>query len=143
MYPFIFDTIICTYNGDCLLIPEYPVLVTRPPQTHKFWGYGDNGLINDAFENYAKFSGYNQFQKGLLQLKFLDEQYWRYAMYLKLGLGSFLKCLWSIERSPNTVFLTRILFPFFLPLIGVKKLIVFLFTGKLISIIKTKVDITD
>jgi len=140
-YPFIFFALACTHHGTTVLLPEYPVLVTRPPQKEKSWGYGDDGLIGDVFENYQKYRSYNIFQRSLLQLKLLDVQYWRYAMYLKRGIFPFMKCLWKIESGNTTLLPTRIVFPFFLPIIFFKKVISLLFTGELMSTLRTDVDI--
>lgn len=130
----------CCLHGASYHITEYPVHVTRPPQKTKTWSYGEDGLIGHVFENYMKLDITNG-QKFRLEMKFLWEQYWRYAMYLKRGLGKFFGCIIKIINSPNTVWLTKIVFgvSFLFVLIG--KAFSLLFNGTLLRTLSTKVDI--
>ena len=141
LYLWLFFVEVCSNNGTLHHITEYPVLVTRPGQANKVWGYGDDGLIEHAFENYKAYTAFNYVQRVLLQFKFLDEQYWRYAMYLKLGIGKFVKAIFKVVLGKNTLLVIRILFPFAIPIIAIKKVIVFSVSGQLFQIINTKVDI--
>ena len=141
LYLWLFFVSSCAYIGNTYHLTENPILVTRPGQSNKTWGYEDDGLISHVFDNYKAYTRLNYFQRVLLQLKFLDVQYWRYAMYLKLGFGKFLKALCKITFGKNTLLATRILFPILLPIIAVKKVISFAFSGQLLEIINTKVDI--
>lgn len=130
----------CCLHGTTYHITEYPILVTRPPQNTKDWGYGENGLIGDVFENFVKLDISNS-QKVQLEMKFLIDQYWRYAMYLKKGIKNFLTCIWKILKSPYTLWQTKILFAFTFMFILAGKAIELLFNGKLLQILRTKVDI--
>jgi len=141
VYPFIFFVLTCTHQGKTVLLPEFPVLVTRPPQSEKSWSYGEDGLIIDVFENYEKYKGYNLLQRSILQLKFLDVQYWRYAMYIKRGIPTFIKCLTHIVSGKTTLLPTRIIFPFFLPIIVFTKIVSLSFKGELMNTLRTNVDI--
>ncbi len=141
LYPFIFFVVVNTFKGDTYHLTRYPILVSRPSQSKKDWGYGDDGLISDVFENYKKSNRLTLVQKFLLEVKFLDCQYWRYAMYLKLGISKFIKCLISIMKSNNTSLLTKLLLPLLIFFILSKKFLILVFSGKLFSTLKTKVEI--
>lgn len=130
----------CCLHGSTYHITEYPVRVTRPPQNTKDWGYGTDGLIGDVFENFVKLD-ITKSQKVELEMKFLIDQYWRYAMYLKKGIKSFLTCIRSILCSTHTLWPTKILFAFTFMFILGGKAITLLFNGKLIQTLSTKVDI--
>lgn len=140
-YLFIFFVLVSSYKYNSYLEPEYPILVTRPGQKNKTWNYNDDGLVSDIFNNYKIYNEIPYLNRCLLQLKILDTQYWRYCMYLKKGITYFLKSLWLIFIGENTLFLTKFLFPIYIPIILLKKLLQLLFTGKLIQVFKTKVDL--
>lgn len=141
LYPQIFMIARNCICGKTYHITDYPVKVTRPPQNEKSWGYGENGLIVDIFDDFVKLKEINNFQRFLLELKVLDAQYWRVAMYLKKGISSFFKCLKSISQSSNTTNLMKIMIWILIPFIFVKKFVVLLFSGKLIKTLSTRVDI--
>lgn len=130
----------CCLHGKTYHITEYPICVTRPPQKNKEWGYGDDGLVSDVFSNFVKLD-INDFQKMQLEMKFLIDQYWRYAMYLKRGIGKFVMCIVKIIKSPNTVWPAKIMFGFSFMFILGWKAISLLFSGKLWKTLATKVDI--
>lgn len=141
LYPFIYFLTLSSLNGSIYHLTEYPVLVTRPHQSKKDWSYGDDGLISHVFNNYRNINKLSLIQRSLLELKFLDSQYWRYAMYIKLGVKKFLKCISNIIKSENTSIPTKILFPILLPFILLKQSITLIFCGKLFNTLKTKVEI--
>lgn len=122
-------------------LTTYPIRVVRPAQTSKAWSYGKDGLVGEIFQNYKAVSEINYLQRSLLELKLLYAQYWRYAMYLKVGIPAFLQCVWNIMRSDNTTYVTKVLFPFFIPVVAVCQTIQLLFSGKLIDVLKTKVEV--
>lgn len=128
-------------NGKTLHLTEHPVLVTRPPQKDKTWGYENDGLISEIFCNYKMMKGISLVQRHKLEMKVLVEQYWRYAMYLKKGPGPFIRCLWSIVTSENTSRITKIVFPFAVVFILVGMGFKLLFKGELLKTLRTKVDI--
>lgn len=130
----------CCLHGRTYHITEYPILVTRPPQNKKAWGYGEDGLIGEVFSNFVKLDITEQ-QKYKLQIKFLKDQYWRYAMYIKKGIPAFFKCIGNIVKSPNTVQKTKMVFSLSFGFILVGKAVGLLFSGKLWKTLATKVDI--
>lgn len=128
-------------NGNTLHLTEYPVLVTRPPQKDKTWGYGSDGLISDIFCNYKMLKSISPVQRHRLEMKVLVEQYWRYAMYLKKGPIPFIRCLWNIIISENTGRITKIVFPFAVAFILTGVGFRLLFKGELLKTLRTTVDI--
>lgn len=139
-YPQIYPIAYCCLHGVTYHITEYPILVTRPPQKSKVWGYGSDGLIGDVFDNYVKLD-ITKWQKVKLEMKFLIDQYWRYAMYIKRGVGKFFGCIGSILKSPNTLWPTKLLFAISFGFILMGKAISLLLSGKLVKTLLTKVDI--
>lgn len=139
-YPQVFMIGTSSMLGKTAHITEYPVLVTRPPQSKKTFSYGNDGYIGEFFDNFKLLSNISKTQRFLLETNFLYNQYWRYAMYIKKGPKAFLKCIASIEKSENTSIATKICFPIMLPFMLVIKAFVLLFSGKLFSVLKTKVD---
>lgn len=140
-YPQVFWVAYSCLNGNTLHLTEYPVLVTRPPQSSKSWGYGDDGLIGDIFDNFRLLENVSNFDRFRMEMVTLYNQYWRYAMYIKKGIGKFFKCVGLIIKSKNTSKLTKILFPILLLFILGCQAIVLLFSGKLFRTLSTKVDI--
>lgn len=128
-------------NGNTVHMTEYPIKVTTPPKGGKAWSYGNIGLIPDVFENYKLLDNISIFQRHRLEMKFLREQYWRYAMYIKKGPGKFFKCIAGIVNSKETSIPTKVIFPltFFFILVG--QALKLLFAGKLFRTLKTKVEI--
>lgn len=127
--------------GKTLHLTEYPVKVTTPPKGGKTWGYGKDGLVSEVFVNYKLLDNVTFFQRHLLEMKFLSKQYWRYAMYIKMGPLKFISCISKIISSKNTSKLTKIIFPLTFILILVCKAFALLFSGELFNTLKTKVDI--
>ena len=74
-------------------------------------------------------------------MQFLWVQYWRYAMYPRLGLPAFSRCLWKIVSGRSTSPLTRVLFPLVLPLLLPLKSVMLAVKGELGATLKRKVDI--
>lgn len=140
-YLFIFLVSYSALQGNVYHLTEYPVLVTRPPQKTKGWSYGNDGLVSDIFDNYSKLPYITSIQRSKLELKILDDQYWRYMMYLKLGVGSFIKTIMAITFGKNTSIITRILFPVLLPYFLIKRSIILLLNGELHRTLTRPVDI--
>jgi glycosyltransferase involved in cell wall biosynthesis len=141
MYLFIFLVAMSALNGAVIHLTQYPVSVTRPTQASKGWSYGDDGLVFDIFDNYKKLPNISYLQRVQLELKILDDQYWRYAMYLKLGLCRFLKALKCIIVGKNTSLITGISFPLLLPILVIKRIIILTMKGDLRKTLKRSVDI--
>lgn len=141
LYPFTYWIAEACLKGATLHLTTYPVKVTRPSQSEKAWSYGKDGLINEFFQNYRIMSEINYVQRSLLELKFLYAQYWRFAMYLKLGIGAFFKCIFSVMTAKNATYITRVLFIIYVPVIGIMQSVKLLFSGKLFDTLSTKVEV--
>lgn len=141
MYLFIYFVAYLSLRGPVLHLTEYPVKVSRPSQKAKGWSYGDDGLISEVFDNYSCLDGVNLVQRSLLEIKFLDEQYWRYFMYIKLGLKRFLRAIWLIITDANTSVPTKLLFPLAVFIILVKRVILLAVRRELGKTLRRSVDI--
>lgn len=130
----------CCLYGVTYHITEYPVQVTRPPQKEKTWGYGDDGLVDNIFANFVKLD-ISDLKKARLEMKLLSDQYWRYAMYIKKGIGKFFLCIGKILKSSNTVWPAKVAFACSFGFILVGKAVSLLVSGKLWKTVSTKVDI--
>ncbi len=141
LYLFIFIVGFSACHGQLLHLTDFPVAVTRPAQSKKAWGYGEDGLISEIFDNFRRLPGLSRNQRTRLELKILDEQYWRYMMYLKKGCFSFLKALYKINFSANTSRLTSMIFPFLIIYFLFKRIILLSIQGDLIKTLTRPVDI--
>ena len=76
IYPFIFFVAYIALHNDVYYMADSHVHVTQVPQSQKDWGYGDDGLVNDIFENF-KHLGVTQKQRAILESHFLkvDQRY--------------------------------------------------------------------
>ena len=110
IYPFIFFVSFCCLNGDTYHLTQLPVKVTQPGQQNKDWNYGDDGLINEIFDNYIKLP-LNQIKITLLQLYILRKQQFRLFNYLNKGNVKFKVAFKNIWFSEKSTFLFKILFP--------------------------------
>jgi len=140
LYPFILFTLAGLANGKSVLLLSEPVMVTRPGQKNKAWGYGEDGLINHVFENYKVYIDYSYYKRCLLQLHFLYVQYWRYAMYLKVGIPNFIKAVLKITTAKNALVITRICTPIVIPIFLLLKSIELFLSGNLLKVLKTEVE---
>lgn len=141
LYLFIFIVGFSAYQGQLLHLTDYPVSITRPSQSKKAWGYGEDGLISEIFDNFKRLPGLSWSQRTRLELKILDEQYWRYMMYVKKGFPIFLKALYKINFCANTSRLTSLTFPFLITFFLVKRIILLSIQGDLMKTLKRPVDI--
>ena len=140
-YPFVHFIISSALEGVCVQVPEYPVLVTRPGQANKAWSYGSDGMIGEIFDNYHNDRRLSRLQKGLLELQILDKQYWRYAMYLKLGPSAAATAVMKVLREGNAEWWVRLAMPIAVPLILAKQAVTLLLSGKLLETLKTPVSV--
>ena len=141
MYLFIYLVAVSCLRGRVVHLTSLPVKISRPTQEAKGWSYDADGLISHIFDNYKKLEGISFIQRMRLELKVLDEQYWRYMMYLKKGFGAFIRAMWKIVTGKNTSKPTKFLFPLLMPLFLLKRIIVLAHTGKLIKTLNRTVDI--
>lgn len=70
MYPQIFFVSYCALRYDVLHFGQKCLRVSSIPQSQKDWTYGDDGLVNDVFENY-KYLGVSFIQRAILEEDFL------------------------------------------------------------------------
>lgn len=112
IYPQIYFVAYNCLRGKTWHLTDYPVKVTAAVESNKDWGYKEDGLISDIFDNYKKLDNITSFQRSKLELKMLDTQIFRYKMYLSKGVYYYLKALKNIEFGNNTSFLTKLGFPF-------------------------------
>ncbi|WP_158094610.1 glycosyltransferase family 2 protein [Vibrio gigantis] len=108
-YPHVFMVLRSTLIGTVLHETNYPVLVTQPGQDKKGWSYGDDGLLDDYFNNFKLFSNIERF---VLEQNFLNYNRWRYITALRTSPIKFMK---SVVSSKNTTKLTKLSY-FFLVL---------------------------
>ncbi len=111
IYPFIFFVAFNTLRGRTIHLTKFPVKVTAAPQNKKDWGYKNDGLISEIFDNYQKLKKINYFQRSFLELKLLIVQRYRWTMYSKKSYREVLKVIYTIESSKKTSGLTKIIFP--------------------------------
>nr|WP_321453626.1 glycosyltransferase family 2 protein [uncultured Carboxylicivirga sp.] len=81
IYPFIFMVAYSTLKYNSLHLTEFPVKVTQPGQDKKDWGYGNDGLLTEVFDNYFKLSMLSRFKRSILQFYFFYRQRWRILDY--------------------------------------------------------------
>ena len=141
LYPQIFIMANNCLHNTAYHITDYPVKVTRPPMKEKTWGYGDDGLLCDIFKNFYYLDELSCFQRTLLEIKILDVMYWRTAMYIKVSLKAFIKCLVSIQSNKYTTVFTKMFLPLIVLITYIKNGVYLLFSGKLLRTLKTNVDI--
>lgn len=111
IYPQIYFIAYNCLRGKTWHFTDYPVRVTVTEQKNKDWGYKDDGLISEIFDNYKKINELTLIQRSKLELKLLNVQNSRYQMYLTKGITKYLKALKNIEFGENTSLLTSFCFP--------------------------------
>jgi len=119
IYPFIFFVAFNCIHGKTVHLTDYPIHVTVIPQNKKDWGYKDDGLVSEVFDNFKKLFTKQYFKRFLLEINFLSIQYWRYFNYLPNSyindtdkIKPFFICVRKIIMGANTSLLTSLLFPF-------------------------------
>lgn len=73
LYPQIFFVSYNALRYDVLHWGQKCLCVSGVPQSQKDWGYGDDGLVNDIFENFKNL-GVSQKQRALLEAYFMQVQ---------------------------------------------------------------------
>ena len=111
IYLFIYFTSISCLTGKTFHLTTNPVAITSPGQENKDWNYGEDGLVNEIFDNYNKLP-LNEFQKTLLQLKIIRTQPTRIWSYKNKGFKTFIIAIKNIWFSKKSTFLFKLTFPF-------------------------------
>lgn len=109
IYLFIFFTAYSCLQGKTYHLTDYPVKVTQPGQENKDWGYGDDGLLNEVFDNYIKLP-LSSFKRSKLQLKFFRKQPWRLWHYKENGYAKLFKAYKLILQNNNSHYLFCVMF---------------------------------
>ncbi|WP_031526302.1 glycosyltransferase family 2 protein [Dyadobacter crusticola] len=119
LYPYIFFAGMCCLRGSTYQITEFPVRVVQPVKK-KDWGYGEDGLINDLFDNYRKLPISTGLRfKSEASLMFI--QFWRLTMYSSQGQKAFWKAARSIAFAKNASVWFTLFFPVMLVLIKLRR----------------------
>lgn len=132
IYPFIFMVAYTALKGRLLHITEYPLKITQPGQDKKDWGYKDDGLISEIFDNYKKL-GVTAMQRAQYEIKMIMMQPFRYNMYIKQGPIAAIRAVWLIIFGINTSSIGSIYISLYFVYYYSRK-----FVGKLLKIIGLK-----
>ncbi|MCO5948252.1 glycosyltransferase family 2 protein [Mucilaginibacter flavidus] len=108
IYLFIYMIGIWCLKGNVYRISSSPTRVTQP-EKKKDWGYGNDGLMNEIFDNYKRLP-VNYFKRYLLESKFFIVSYWRFTMYRQLGIKPFARAYINIAFAKNATTLFSISF---------------------------------
>jgi abequosyltransferase len=141
LYLFVFLVAFACLRGSTLHLTAAPVDVTSAPQSAKEWTYGEDGLLGDVFDNFVRLHELSTWQRFLMEQRFLERQYWRYAMYLKLGPRAFLRCLLAIARERKATLATRVSIFATAPFYMVKNALALLFSGQIGRTLFRRVEI--
>lgn len=112
IYPFIYFVAYNCMRGNTYHLTQYPISITQPGQENKDWNYGEDGLLNEVFDNYSKLK-VNYFAKTILQLYFFKRQPWRLWNYRLISNLEFMKAFCKILTSKNSTLLFKMIFPLF------------------------------
>jgi len=113
LYQFIYFASIWCLKGTVYNLSNLPVKVTQPVKK-KDWGYGDDGSVNEIFDNYKKLP-INYFQRFVLELYFMHKNLIRLTMYKSQGTAKYLKAFYKISFAKNATTLFSIVYPFYVP----------------------------
>lgn len=141
LYVFVFLVAYACLRGPSLHLTAEPVDVTSAPQSAKEWTYGHDGLLSDVFDNFYRLHELTARQRFLLEQRFLDRQYWRYAMYLKLGPRAFFRCLLAVSQDRKATLGTRAGIFVMAPVYMAKNALSLLLTGQLVRTLFRGVEI--
>lgn len=106
IYPFIFMVAYTCLHFDVYHMSDSHTLVTQVPQNKKDWGYGEDGLMNEIFDNYKRL-GLGIRERANLECRFLEKNTWRFLMYRKRS--KIVKTTLKILFAPNLSFVGRVL----------------------------------
>jgi len=108
IYPFIFFVGFNCMRGESLHLTKYPVNVTDGVK--KDWGYKDNGLLEDIFNNTYMLFKNKPILRCIEEFNILRKHSWRYMMYFRKGLREGLLTYCRIIKLNNLTIITKFLF---------------------------------
>lgn len=111
IYPFIFFVSYSSLYGKTLHLTKYPVKITAASQDNKDWNYGDDGLLNEIFDNYKKLPITN-WNKTKLQTRHFQLQRGRFWNYRNQGYLKLVRAFFKIWFSKNSTIVFKLIFPF-------------------------------
>jgi glycosyltransferase involved in cell wall biosynthesis len=111
IYPFMFFVGFNCKRGDCLHITDFPVRVTNPPQSHKDWNYGKDGLNIERYKNSYGLFRNSVFARFLAEYKLIKiNNRGFFFRYLQQGLAPASFYVFRNLRTPYLSLLGKIYF---------------------------------
>ena len=136
MYPFMFFVGFNCMRGESLHLTKYPVNVTVGAK--KYWDYGNDGLLEDIFNNTYMLFKNKPILRCLEEFNILRKQPGRYMMYFRNGVRKGLSTYFRVIKLGNLTIATKFLFTilFFGRVTKgfSKKIFLLLFSGKKINL---------
>lgn len=108
IYPFIFFVGFNCMRGESLHLTKYPVNVTEGVK--KDWGYKDDGLLGDIFNNTYMLFQNNLVLRSIEEFVILKRQSWRLMMYFGKGLNVGILTYFKIIKLKNLTIFTKFAF---------------------------------
>jgi len=131
IYPFMFFVGFNCIRGESLHLTKYPVNVTEGVK--KDWGYKDDGLLGDIFNNTYMLFQNNLLLRSIEEFVILKKQTWRLMMYFKKGLNVGILTYFKIIKLKNLTIFAKFAFTILLAIRLFKKIFykILLFPSKL------------
>jgi glycosyltransferase involved in cell wall biosynthesis len=111
LYPFMYFVGFNCMRGKSMHLTTYPVRVTEGAK--KYWGYGEDGLLGDVFQNSKMLFPNSYIKRFLLEVSVLRKQQFRYVMYLGQGVLVALKSFLKITSLKNFTIFGKLFLLFF------------------------------
>lgn len=121
IYPFMFFVGFNCMRGESLHLTKYPVNVTDGVK--KDWGYKDDGLLGDIFNNTYMLFQNNLILRSIEEFVILKRQTWRFMMYFKKGLNVGASTYFKIIKLKNLTTFAKFAFTILLAIRLFKKII--------------------
>lgn len=99
IYPFMYFAAFNILRGKTIHITDCPVKVVQ--DNKKTWGYGNDGLITEVFQN-VDMLPVTISEKNKLKREFLKKNEWRYLRYIKKPIP-FLKIIFNSDRYTKSI----------------------------------------
>jgi len=131
IYPFMFFVGFNCMRGKSLHLTKYPVNVTEGVK--KDWGYKDDGLLGEIFNNTYMLFKSNFILRSIEEFVILKRQTWRFMMYFKKGLNIGILTYFKIIKLKNLTIFAKFAFTILLAIRLFKKIFykILLLPGKL------------